>query len=223
MLYLGLFFLELFSLFFFSNLLIKALTRLFYFISKSQGFTVHALGFLFLPGTIIHELSHVILANVMFVHTGEIEFMPEVTEHGVKLGSAEIQKTDPIRRSLIGIAPFLIGVSAILGSLFFFSNSLLSGEAYSFWVWAIFLYLLFQVSNTMFSSKKDLEGSLIIGVLITSIFVAAYLLGFKEIFTWFESVVDNFSNYIKIADLLLLIPIGVNSVFYLLMKLILRK
>ena len=45
---------------------------------------------LFLPGTVIHELAHVLSAGVLLVHVGEVEFMPQQTPEGIKLGSAQI-------------------------------------------------------------------------------------------------------------------------------------
>src|SRR3989442_1579645 len=117
MLFLLFFLLELLSLFFFSKLLINALARLFYFFTHSHRATVSFLAALLLPGTIIHELSHIITAGVLMVHTGEMEFTPQIREDEVKLGSAQIGKTDPFRRALIGVAPVILGSAAILGLL----------------------------------------------------------------------------------------------------------
>src|SRR4051812_26423996 len=98
----GVFLLEIICLYFFSKLLIQSIAQIVYSKTHSHKAIVYVLAVLFLPGTIIHELAHAITAGVMLVHVGEIEFVPQITERGVKLGSAQIGVTDPIRRSLIG-------------------------------------------------------------------------------------------------------------------------
>ena len=127
----------------------RTLTRL-----LSRFLSIDVLSFLFLPGIIIHELSHFLIASLLFVPVGEIEFVPKRTEQGLKLGSVAIWKTDPIRRALIGVSPIIAGV-LLLGAAgyFMFSNSLIVMAV-------LLLYLVFSVSNTMFSSSKDLEGFL---------------------------------------------------------------
>ena len=125
-----LFFILLFLIYFVSKLLLKSLGTLFYFLTHSHKKTIGLLAFLFLPGTIIHELAHVIVAGMMLVESSDIEFMPEIREDGVKLGSAQIQKTDPLRRTIIGVAPVLVGLSLIIGISWYITNS----SGISIWV-----------------------------------------------------------------------------------------
>ena len=87
----------------------------------------------------------------------------------VSLGSVVIQRTDPIRESLIGIAPFAVGVAAIwlLAGLGFdlWPNSGLSigqmvqrVQQYSNdWTTWLDLYLVFAVSTAMIPSDSDRE------------------------------------------------------------------
>jgi hypothetical protein len=221
--FLLLFLFEIFLLSLLSKHLINSIFRLVYYISKSRAVSAHFLAFIFLPGTIIHELSHVICAGVLMVHTGEIEFIPEIHEGGIKLGSAEIGITDPIRRSLIGIAPVLIGLFIIIGGLYLFSSNLLSGKSYSVWIYLAIFYALFVVGNTMFSSKKDLEGVLGVVVLLISILAALYLLGFRELFVLLNNFIQNSSSYIYKSNLFLLAPIAVNLVIIGFTKLAVKK
>ncbi len=214
------FFVELFILSFLSKSLINSIYSLIFYISKSKHVASHFLAFIFLPGTIIHELAHVISAGILMVPTGEIEFIPEIHEGGVKLGSAEIGKTDPLRRSLIGIAPVLAGILIILGGLFLLTNKILYGKSYSIWIYLGIFYGIFVLCNTMFSSKKDLEGvfGVVVGLVATS--VAVYLLGFGEFFKFLGSFLNANSGYIYKANLFMLVPISVNILLIFFAKLI---
>jgi hypothetical protein len=221
--FLALFLIEIFLLSLLSKHLINSIFQLVYYMSKSREVAAHFLAFIFLPGTIIHELSHVISAGVLMVQTGEIEFIPEVHEGGIKLGTAEIGKTDPIRRSLIGIAPVLAGLSIIIGGLYLFSSNLIAGNDYSFWIYSAIFYALFVVGNTMFSSKKDLEGVIGVGFALASILAVLYFIGLSEFFIWISNFIEVNSAYIYKANIFLFAPIAVNLIIVLLTKLVARK
>src|SRR3989344_486556 len=175
MLFFILFIVELISLFFISKSLINNLAKMFYRLTKSHTGVVNCLAILFLPGTIIHELSHLLVAGIMLVPVGELEALPVIKEGGVQLGSVQIAQTDPFRRALIGVAPFLVGMLVILGVIYFNKQALLSLTP--LWQILLTLYAIFEVANTMFSSKKDLEGVVSFGaaILIVAILVFAVL------------------------------------------------
>ena len=71
----------------------------------------------------MHELSHLLTAGVLFVRTGEIEFLPKMEGDQVKLGSVAIEKTDPVRRAIIGFASVFVGLSTILGIIYFVADN----------------------------------------------------------------------------------------------------
>lgn len=171
-----LFFAELFFLFLLSRELTRSLSYLFYKLTRNATATIYLLAILFLPGTFVHELAHYFMAVVLFVHAEGLELIPKLHEHGVKLGSVQIAHTDPFRRLFIGMAPFLFGTVIIFGLLYAaVSQQMLSH------VWFIILlgYVVFEIGNTMFSSRKDMEGALelLIGVFIVLLFL--YFLGFR--------------------------------------------
>jgi len=113
---------------------------------------------LFFPGIIIHEMSHFFIASLLLVPTGEISIFPKEK----RIGGIQIAKTDPVRMSIIGLAPMIVGTVAILvifflalklpfeiigiGKLF----SLLKEPINLFW-----FYLVFAINNTMFTSESD--------------------------------------------------------------------
>ncbi len=214
---------EIIYLFFFSKLLIQALSKIIYLLTRSHQAVIYTLAIIFLPGTLIHELSHAISAGVMFVHVGNIELMPQITDKGtVKLGSVEISKPDAIRRSLIGVAPVIVGLTIIITSLYFLTSKY-SLQDLPIWAWGLVIYILFVVSNTMFSSKKDMEGVLEVGVIFGAIFVACYLLGFYQPFWLIDKFLMVHLDFMKKVILLLLIPLGVDLTIYLFFKLLLFK
>ena len=172
--YFVLFFLEIAVLFFLSKALSRAISLL---------LPIRALSVLFLPGVIIHELSHILIASILLVRVGRMEFSPKITEEGLKLGSAEIGKTDPIRRAIIGFAPVGVGISLILGIVYLALNNLLFFQKLELYaavlVILIVIYVLFAIANTMFSSSKDMEGSVELLAVFLIIFIALYLIGFR--------------------------------------------
>ncbi len=181
---------EVILLFFLSKEVTKAVSQIFFSISKNEHVSVHSLAFLFLPGVILHELSHLLVASILFVPTGEIEFLPEVRGNEVKMGSVAIAATDPLRRFLIGVAPFLFGLLVIL--LLFWYVPL---RVFFSWSTALLLYGTFQICNTMFSSRKDMEGA--IGITILFFLLIVILLFFHvPVLQFFEG----FLNSPKITD-----------------------
>ncbi|GAB4533210.1 MAG: hypothetical protein Kow0063_14880 [Anaerolineae bacterium] len=144
---------------------------------------------IFLPGTLVHELSHWLVARLLGVRTGRIVIWPQSKRDGtVWLGAIQIARADPVRSSLIGLAPLisgsllvaLIGANLQLGTI---GSALTTGRwelvwqalAHSislpdFWLW---LYLLFAIANRMLPSPADREPwkPVIIFLTLLSIFV----------------------------------------------------
>lgn len=220
--FLVLFFFELVLLFFLSRFLTQSLSRLFLRITKSQHLTISLLAILFLPGVIVHELAHLITASILLVRTGEIEFMPKITDDGVKLGSVAIAKTDPFRRAIIGVAPVLVGTAIIIVSLFYFT--VIDLPISSTIKIILELFILFEIGNTMFSSKKDMEGTIEVVVILILITGALFFVGFRMP----QSILDYFSSQMVVevvekVSLLMLIPLGIDLLVIGGAKLLTRK
>ena len=212
---LGLFLAELLILFLLSRFLIAALGRFLFRITSSRRATVNILALIFLPGTIIHELAHLLVAGMMFVPVGRIEILPQIDGDEVRLGSAEIGQTDMLRRMVIGLAPIIVGLLVMVGTLWL-SYGNLSKET-PVWQVLVVLYVIFQVGNSMFSSKKDMEGAVVLIaallVILTAISVATYLTGLWPFFTDLNLPQVPLKGFFEKADLLLLVPLGVDVVF----------
>lgn len=179
MLYVFLFFILLVLLFVSSYFLTQSLSALFYRITKSQKITVMLLALLFFPGVVIHELAHFFMASLLFVPTGEIEFMPQIHGDRVKLGSVQVGLTDPIRRALIGLAPVLVGAGALLGVVYYFLSNPFLYQSVDWLRLSIVFYVVFELSNTMFSSRRDIEGTVELILALLIIFFLLFLLGVR--------------------------------------------
>ena len=213
----GLFVFELFLLYFLSHNVTMLFSRFFYRLTRSKNLTVNLLALLFLPGTILHEMAHMLTAMVFFVPVGDISILPKLTSGGVILGSVSMGKTDPLRRLIIGTAPVFFGIGIIVGALYFISkNNLLN----NYWSILLLAYAVFEIGNTMFSSKKDMEGAielLIVVILMGGIF---YLMGLR---IQIETIIAFLSQPLITAvfqkgSIYLLFPIIVDAVFISVLK-----
>lgn len=176
---------------------------------------------LFLPGTIIHEFSHAVMAKLLFVHVGKMELMPELTGESLKLGSVEVGKTDIFRNFFIGIAPFIVGTSIVLSILFYiFSKNLIGLNIFTF----CSLLITFIISNTMYSSKKDMEGAIEFFAAIVVPLIILYFLGVRipgQAIQYFQSSQIEF--FFKTASLFLGVPIILDIAIILFAKIITRR
>ena len=210
MLYILLFVSELVVLFFLSRRVQRRVGFSLLKLTGSRKVSVYVMSILFLPGTFIHEIAHFLAALFLLVPVGNLELIPKIEEDSIKMGSVSIAKTDPLRRFLIGAAPFFAGTATLLLSLYYFliiNDSVNLQEVTSIAIWkiVILIYLIFTITNTMFSSKKDMEGMW--GFLAVIVFTAVIL--------WVFDINLNLSfvNHPKISELfstasfLLLVPL----------------
>ena len=178
----------LFVIFLLSQNFLRSLFIFFFLLTNSKNWSMRLTAILLLPGTILHELSHWLTAELLHVPTGAINFLPRLqNEKDLQMGSVAIAKTDPFRRTVIGIAPTIFGLSIIT-----FLTGLLPQSVflYHFQSIAIIIIILI-ISSTMFSSDQDLKTALIPLVFIITVVI---------VFWWFK-----FSIPDKIAELFLLI------------------
>ena len=175
------------------------------------------MSFLFLPGTVIHEMAHAFMAILMGVNVGHMEFIPKLIGQSLKLGSVEIAHTDPVRRLFIGIGPFLFGTILILGAFFYATKmSLFDNQLFVI----VISYCIFEIGNTMFSSKKDMEGAFEVIVALIFITLVVYFAGFR-IPAMNPSII--FANPLLLqtfqkADIYLAAPIGIDILLIVIIK-----
>jgi hypothetical protein len=221
MLYFSLFLIELLLLFLLSKSLTNQLFAFFYQTTRSKKISIYLLSILFLPGTIIHEISHALMAAILQVRVGRMEFIPKLVGNNLKMGSVEVGHSDPIRRILIGTAPFLFGVSILIGTFFYaIQNDLLTNKLYVI----VISYIVFEIGNTMFSSRKDLEGALGVTLAFMLISVIFYLIDFRLPALSPSIIFSNpiIKEVLQKACIYLLFPIGIDIILISILKLLKR-
>lgn len=218
------FLLEIIILAFLSKIVQKNLGVWAFKLTGSYKRAVFLLSIIYFPGTLIHELAHALFAGVMFVHVGSISLVPEISQYSIKLGSVEVGKTDPFRRAIIGVAPVFLGISLLLVASYFLTADLAKSASLPYSLWLLIFYFVFVISNTMFSSPKDLEGTFEVAVFIICIFLALYILGYYQIFEFLGNLLFNQGlNYIMTAAKLLFFPILVDLLLLGLLKILKSK
>jgi hypothetical protein len=130
---------------------------------------------LFLPGTLLHELSHWLTAFLLGVKTGNFSLWPQMKKSGeLQMGAVQVELSDPFRHSLIGLAPLIFGSIAVLligqgrlelghlGEALNSGDLEIIGQAVfqillvpDVWLW---FYLIFAISNAMLPSASDRES-----------------------------------------------------------------
>ncbi len=166
------------------RLLQKEIQVVLLLLTGSPNLAIGIFSILLLPGVFIHEFSHLLMSIILRVPVLKISLVPEVTKKGrIRLGFVQTAKTDVVRDSLIGLAPFIVGLVllALIGAAKFGINAISNpsiGEYYEKILSfinqipnvtdiGIWLYLAFAISTTMIPSESDRQSwKLIIIVLI---------------------------------------------------------
>ena len=188
------FILTLVPLVFLQRLLHREIQTVFLIISRSPEFTVTFFSVIFLPGVLLHELSHYLMAVILGVPAARFSLIPQMLPDGrLQLGYVETEKTDIIRDSLIGAAPLIAGgafvayLSATRLELLPLWALLREGQWSLFWLgitllpqvkdFPLWFYLVFTVSSTMLPSGSDRHAWLPLGMTIFVLFVLAVVAG----------------------------------------------
>lgn len=136
---------------------------------------------IFLPGTIIHEMSHFFAAAFTGTHIGKVEIFPKNTPEGIHLGSVQTQQLGLFRGFIVGSAPFLVG----LGLLVWLSATFdlrLTDNGLRITVYDLFrLYLFFTISNSLFLSWVDFKHALPLVAVGVILGIALFAIGVQPI------------------------------------------
>jgi hypothetical protein len=179
---------------FLQRFLHREIQAVFLILSRSQRFTIALFSIIFLPGVLLHELSHYVMAVLLGVPAARFSLTPQVLGDGrLQLGYVETAKTDIIRDSLVGAAPLIAGGCVVafialvplhlqpmwdvlrngqLGLFWFGISRLLTIQDFPFW-----FYITFDVSSTMLPSQSDRHAWLPLGVTIAILIALAMLAG----------------------------------------------
>jgi len=261
----------LFGIYFLSYKTNQLLLRLFFLTTHNLPLTTAFLSLLLYPGVVIHELSHLLMAVILFVPVKSMTLVPKILEgNKLQAGSVTIEKVDPVRRTLVGIAPLFVGIAVLWlitvymlpdipflchsresGNLYYqidsgslphsaglsgmTSNTILCNNhqlaffrntGYQIPYTILSLYLIFSISSTMYSSKKDLNALLITIPLLLLTITIAYILGFlgqRPIslwlkFEWIVEILSRFEGLFQNITAILIIPVTIQIILFILLK-----
>lgn len=172
----------------------REIQAVFLILTRSRPLSQGLFSLLFFPGVALHELSHFVMAKLLRVPTGRVSLIPAALPDGrLQLGYVETARSDPLRDSLIGLAPLLAGSAFIAyagivqmklhvlwqvfsaGNFDLFFNGLLAvPQIPDFYLW---FYLTFAVSSTMTPSQSDRHSWLSLGLWTAALLALAILAG----------------------------------------------
>ncbi len=177
-------------LFIFSRKSIQSVFLVLRSIVRSNFIASLLISIIFFPGTVIHELSHFIMAVLLQLPVHKLSVFPELKGNSLRLGYVLYEKKDKVRSVIVGVAPLLTGIGLLwfLYTLDFFRTD--------FWyIQAIKGYIMFVLSSTMFSSRQDLVD---VGYLVPFIVIAGLMIYLFDINVLFflnnESIVEALRN-----------------------------
>ena len=147
----------------------------------------------FLPGIVLHELSHWVMARLLGMRPHQLSLWPKARGQRVEMGSVRVRSGGTLRDSLTGLAPLLVGtlILLLISYQVFDAASLqqawarggLSGAWDLFWssfkvpnawLWA---YFVFAVSNSMLPSSSDRQPLLSLLLYAAIVGVFFYVVG----------------------------------------------
>jgi hypothetical protein len=147
---------------------------------------------IFLPGTIIHEMSHFFAAAFSGTYIGKIEIFPALPRPGlgqennfkeIHLGSVQTQQLGLFRGFIVGSAPFLVGFSLLVWLSSSFDLRLTINEL-RITIYDLFrLYLFFTVANSLFLSWVDFKHALPLVIIMVILGAALYAAGIGPMIT----------------------------------------
>ncbi|NTU72819.1 hypothetical protein HGB07_01430 [Candidatus Roizmanbacteria bacterium] len=173
LIYTGLFVGQVIILFFVSKVTIQELFYFFRIFFRREQVVFSLISFLFLPGTILHEMAHFLMATILLLRVGEIKIFPVWEKNYIRLGHVLYEKKDVIRGILVGIAPVIAGLLFFwgLGVSHLFPST-------NIWLNVLLGYLIFVVSSTMFSSKQDMVDIIFILPVLVFVGLGLYIFQF---------------------------------------------
>jgi len=197
-------------------------------LTQSLGNFIHSLGgnqhtaivvwsIIFLPGTIVHEISHFLFAALTGARTGKIDIFPEYLESRsddegsvrVALGSVQTQKLNFIQGFLVGTAPFITGIALLIWLAALLQTSFSAGNTPLFLLEG---YLFFTIANSFFPSWPDIKQTLPLIIILAILTILIWFFGFQislssSSFVW--GILDSLWKAVAISILLNLALIGI--------------
>ncbi len=164
---------------------------------KKPKISIWLLALLFFPGTYFHEISHLVVARLLGIPAHLSSLKPKREANDIVMGSVSLAKTGSFRRFLVGVAPFVLGLGGLwVLTYFFYLRFVLV-----WWHWLVWAYLVFQLGNTIFLSRQDMQGAWVYLVPTFSLVCGLVV---------YFGVPGDVVLFLKQVSILLLIPISIN-------------
>ncbi len=179
----------------------------------------------FLPGVLLHELSHWVMARIIGVRTMGFSVWPNRQPDGsLRLGYVHTEKVDFLREALVGAAPLLAGCTAVVAiglgllQLDQVALSFVQGD----WARAsgmmehvlqsadllLWVYVLFALSNTMMPSASDRRAWPLVGLLFLALGVGLYYAGMGAVLQ--SAVGEKMAAGVRVIAIAFTVTIGVD-------------
>lgn len=198
------------------------LNHLIHRLGGSQHSSIIIWSIIYLPGTIVHEVSHFLVAALTGARTGKIEIFPEYLEDEshVALGSVQTQKLNPIQGFLVGIAPFISGMALLI-----WLASLLQVSFTDRNIWLMILegYFFFTIANSFIPSWSDIKQTLPFVIVSLLIALLAWFFGFQIFLNSNSYIWTILGSLWKAIGLSSLLNLAIIGIIYILQKIIKRK
>lgn len=181
-----------------SFLLAQHIQGLVLLLGGSMRVAVAIYDMLVLPGVVLHELSHLLMAWVLGVRVLRVRLFQFRRLDDPRQGEVVVAHTDPLRMSIVGAAPLLGGMVtlALLQPLLLaiiddsYSSFGLLSETLGSPQALLLLYLIVAVVNTMFPSAADRQAwqTVLICLLLLGLGLVGLRLTIPE--TWITTLVS---------------------------------
>jgi hypothetical protein len=173
------------SLFFSKKWLTLEIGRLIHQFGGGRHTLIVIWSIIFLPGTVIHELSHFFFAIITGARTGKIEIIPEYLEDEwqdegkrgkVALGYVQTQRLNPIQGFFVGTAPFFVGTVLLV----WLASLLRTDYDFGQTIYLVLQgYLFFTIANSFFPSWSDIKQTLPVVIIALVTAILAWTLGLQ--------------------------------------------
>jgi len=212
------------------RLLHREIQAVFLILTRDARLSMGLFSMIFLPGVFLHELSHFLVAKILFIRTGRFSIFPQTLPDGrLQLGYVETARSDVVRDSLVGAGPLIVGTLfvayvaiyhlqlRVLWDLFrngqldlFWMGVRALPQVKDFYLW---FYLAFAVSSTMMPSESDRHAWLELLISIGVLFAIGFLIGAGP---WMLSnIVPRVSNFLSSAAVIFGLSVLVHVVLVL--------
>lgn len=162
------------------------------------------------PSIFFHEFAHFLAAKLLFMHIKHVSLVPRLEGDKFQLGYVRFESGGAIRNFVSSSAPFWLGNLA----LFFITKKMLTIPVRSL-PFILLALLCFQLANALVLSWPDIKSALTLYV-ITVVVIVLISFGVISINLQNHLLVDYFFQ----MDKYLLVPMVINTVFVVLLQLI---